>query len=145
MHIVADEVAACVKVPVIHLVHELASTIKKQGCKTVALLATKYVMQMEFYKKILNDHDITVLIPSEEDIAYINHAIYYEFSKNIFTAEAKGKHLQIIEGLRQQGAEGVVLGCTEIPIMIKPDDCILPLFDTARIHAAAAVEFALGD
>jgi len=109
----------------------------------VALLGTKYTMQLDFYKNILSENGIEIIIPDEADIEYINKTIYTEFSKNIFTAEAKKKYLEIISQLQQDGAEAIILGCTEIPIFIKQTDCSAILFDTAKIHSNAAVEFAL--
>ena len=106
------------------------------------MLGTKYTMQLEFYKTKLAAVGIDVIIPGETDIELINDSIYNEFSKGIFLPERKLQYLQIIRSLIGQGAEGVILGCTEIPILIKQEDCTVPVFDTAFIHAEAAVQFA---
>lgn len=143
MHMIADDVQASVNIPVIHLVKALAAAIKKQKASTVALLGTKYTMQMQFYKDILEAEGIKVLIPGEEDIEFINHTIYTEFSKNSFLPETKKRYIEIIKDLQQQGAEGVILGCTEIPILLSQADSSIHLYDTAKIHSAAAVEWAL--
>lgn len=143
MHKIADKVQQAVTIPVIHIAEETAKVIKKQNLKKVALLGTKYTMQLDFYKNILADKGITAIIPNDEEIEVINHAIYTEMSIGIFTKEAKEKYLAVINRLIGEGAEGIILGCTEIPILIKQEDCAVPIFDTTRIHAQAAVDFAL--
>jgi aspartate racemase len=142
MHKIADEVQAAISVPVIHIADAVAASIKKKGLKKVALLGTKYTMQLEFYKTRLAASGIDVIIPAETDIEFINDSIYNEFSKGVFLPERKLQYLQIIRSLIGQGAEGIILGCTEIPILIKQEDCTVPVFDTAFIHAEAAVKFA---
>jgi aspartate racemase len=142
MHKIADEVQAAISVPVIHIADAVAASIKKKGLKKVALLGTKYTMQLEFYKTRLAASGIDVIIPAETDIELINDSIYNEFSKGVFLPERKLQYLQIIRSLIGQGAEGIILGCTEIPILIKQEDCTVPVFDTAFIHAEAAVKFA---
>ena len=144
MHNIADSVALSVNIPIIHIADAVATAIKLKGLKKVALLGTKYTMQMDFYAERLNRQDIAVVIPGEQDREYINNAIYEEFGKGIFLTETKQQFLRIIDELKEEGAEGVVLGCTEIPILIKQEDCTIPVFDTALIHALAAVDFALG-
>jgi aspartate racemase len=143
MHKIANQVQAAVNIPVIHIADAVAAAINKKGLKKVALLGTKYTMQLDFYKSRLNEKGIEVIIPGEADIAYINRSIYDEFSKNSFLSSTKQEYLRIINELIQQGAEGFVLGCTEIPILIKQDDCSAPLFDTLTIHSVAAVDVAL--
>jgi aspartate racemase len=143
MHKIADEIQAAVSIPVIHIATATASVIKSKHLKKVALLGTKYTMQLDFYKNKLADLGIETIIPGEADIEYINNSIYNEFSKGIFLPETKAAYLHIMHGLIAQGAEGFILGCTEIPILIKQEDCVVPVFDTGLIHAAAAVDFAL--
>ena len=109
----------------------------------VALLGTKYTMQLDFYKDKLSADGIDTIIPREEDIHYINNAIYSEMSKSLFLPETKTRFISIINELIHQGAEGIILGCTEIPLLIKQEDCPVPVFDTTNIHVRAAVEFAL--
>jgi aspartate racemase len=142
MHKIADEVQDSVSIPVIHIADAVAEEIKNRNLKTVALLGTRYPMQLDFYKNRLAAKGIQVINPGEEDIEYINKTIYSEFSRNIFTKEAKEKYLSIINKLHNRGAEGIILGCTEIPILLKQSDCSVPLFDTAKIHSQAAVAFA---
>lgn len=143
MHRIADEVQMSIQIPLIHIAEETALSIKKTGCKTVALLGTKYTMQLPFYKDKLTEHGISTLIPDEDDIAFINTAIYEEMGKGLFLPETKKRFLEIIHRLTDQGAEGIILGCTEIPLLINPEDSPLPVFDTMLIHSKAAVDFAL--
>jgi aspartate racemase len=144
MHRIADEIQAAVTIPVIHIADAVAAAVNKKGLKKVALLGTKYTMQLDFYKNRLKTKGIEVIIPAEADIEYINNSIYEEFSKNIFLNGTKQQYLHIMNEMMQQGAEGFILGCTEIPILIKPEDITATLFDTIQIHCNAAVDFALG-
>lgn len=143
MHKIADRIQASVNIPVIHIAVVTADAISERKLQIVALLGTKYVMQQDFYKQKLSEQNITAIIPAEEDINYINNAIYSEFGKGVFLPETKHRFLQIIGRLAEQGAEGVIFGCTEIPLLIQPQECKIPVFDTTQIHAAAAVKFAL--
>ena len=143
MHKIADEVQAAVKIPVIHIAEATAKDILKGGLKKVGLIGTKYTMQLGFYTDHLAKFGIETIIPEQEDIDYINHTIYNEFSKNIFTSEAKANYLKIISKLKANGAEGIIGGCTEIPILIKEGDCDIPIFDTAKIHSQAGVDYVL--
>lgn len=143
MHKIADEIQASIKIPVIHIADAVAKSIEKKQLKKVALLGTKYTMQMNFYKNKLAGYNIQCIIPSQPGIEYINTAIYNELAKGLFLPETKKQFLQIIDELAIQGAEGVILGCTEIPILIKQEDCTIPVFDTTLIHAMAVVDFAL--
>ena len=143
MHKIAAEIQAAVNIPVIHIGVVTAAAIKNTGLKKVALLGTKYTMQLDFYKAKLADNSITTIIPVETAIAFINNAIYNEFSAGIFLPETKAEYLRIINVLIEEGAEGIILGCTEIPILIKQQDCTVPIFDTTLLHATAAVDFAL--
>lgn len=143
MHKIADRIQAAVNIPLIHVAVVTADAIKKKALKTVALLGTKYVMQQDFYRDKLSEQGINILIPEQEDIDYINNAIYSEFGKGIFLPETKTRFLQIIDTLITKGAEGVIFGCTEIPILIQAEDCSIPVFDTTLIHSTAAVDFIL--
>jgi aspartate racemase len=143
MHNIADKVQASISIPLIHIAEETAKEISKQHLKNIALLGTKYTMQMDFYKDKLSDKNIETIIPSQEDIEYINDAIYNEMGIGIFLPERKKGFLKIINKLTEQGAEAVVLACTEIPILIKQGDVSVPVFDTAEIHVKAAVEMIL--
>ena len=144
MHHIADKVRAAINIPLIHIAEVTAAVIKLKGLQKVALLGTKYTMQLPFYTSTLAAQGIVTIIPEQTDIDVINDTIYNEMGKGIFLPATKEKYLHIIEKLIAKGAEGVILGCTEIPILIKQTDCFVPVFDTALIHAMAAVEFALG-
>ena len=144
MHNVADSIQLAVNIPVIHIADAVADAINEKGLKKIALLGTRYTMQMDFYAERLSRKGITVIIPQAAEINYINSAIYEEFAKGIFLPDTKKQFLNIINELHNQGAAGVVLACTEIPILIKQEDCTIPVFDTTLIHVNAAVNFALG-
>lgn len=143
MHKMADEVQESVTIPLIHIADATAAKVKEQGLKTVGLLGTNYTMTQDFYKERLAKHGIDVIIPSEEDRKFIHDVIFNELCKGEYKSESREGYLQVINRLYQQGAEGVVLGCTEIPLLIKQTDTTIPLFDTTLIHAEAAAKFAL--
>ena len=144
MHKIAATIQQEINIPLIHIAEVTADAITKQQLKKVALLGTKYTMQLDFYKDKLAAKNINTIIPPQKDIEYINNAIYTEMGKGIFLPETKARFITIINALIEDGAEGIVLGCTEIPILIKQADCSVPVFDTTAIHVKAAVNFALG-
>ena len=143
MHKIADDVQAAIKIPVIHIAEAVAKEILNNGLKKIGLLGTRYTMQLGFYSDHLARHGIETIIPEQPDIDYINYTIYNEFSKNIFLPETKAGYLGVISRLKENGAEGIILGCTEIPILVKQSDCDILLFDTAKIHSGAAVDHVL--
>jgi aspartate racemase len=144
MHKMAAEVQRAVVIPLLHIADATAMEIKKRGIKRVALLGTKYTMEEEFYKgRLRAKYGFEVLIPTEEDRNIINQIIYDEICLGRIEEESKKLFVQIIGGLENKGAEGVILGCTEISLLIKQKDSPLELFDTTAIHAQAAVDFAL--
>jgi len=143
-HMVADDVAKQINIPIIHIAEAVADEIIARKIKKVALLGTRITMEQDFFKNKLYQRDIEVLIPNEAERQYLHNTIFEELGKGIFTAETKAKFITLINGLIAQGAEGVILGCTEFPILIKQEDCAVPTFDTTAIHASAAVKFALG-
>jgi len=144
MHKMAAEVQRAVMIPLLHIADATAMAIKKKGIKRVALLGTKYTMEEEFYKgRLRAKYGFEVLIPPEEDRNIINQIIYDELCLGKVEEESKKQFVQIIGRLKNQGAEGVILGCTEISLLIKEKDSPLELFDTTAIHARAAVDFAL--
>jgi aspartate racemase len=145
MHNIADEVQNAITIPLIHIADETAKKIQKKDIKKIALIGTKYTMQLSFFKDRLTAYGISTLIPGAGEMEKINTAIYNELGKGIFLPETKEYFLTITDQLKQQGAEGIILGCTEIPLLIKPADCSLPLFDTTFIHANAAVDFAMAE
>jgi aspartate racemase len=144
MHNIAEAVQASIRIPLINIAVETGKEIQKLQLKKVALLGTKYTMQLPFYKNVLAKQGIETLVPNEVDMEYINTAIYEEMGKGIFLPERKTEIIRIIHQLKDEGAEGVILGCTEIPILIKQEDSPIPVFDTTAIHVNAAARFALG-
>ena len=144
MHKIAPEIQASISIPLIHIATITAHAINKQNMNRIALLGTKYTMQLDFYKNALAKYGIETLVPGEKDIEFINTSIYTELGKNIFLPATRQQYVEIINKLAGRGAEGVILGCTEIPMLIKQTDSSIPVFDTTKLHAVAVVEFALG-
>lgn len=143
MHKVAPEIVARINIPLIHIAEATAETLIETGIHKVALLGTKYTMKEDFYKNKIEDAGIKVLIPEEEDINIINATIYEELCLGIISEKSKSEFLRIIAGLKKQGAEGVILGCTEIGLLIKSEDTDLPVFDTTYIHALKAALYSI--
>jgi aspartate racemase len=144
LHIMAEPVAHSLRIPLIHIATETSAVIKKQKLKKVGLLGTRFTMEKPFFKDKLLEDGIDTIIPDPEDRDFIHTSILTELGKGIFTAQTKERYITIINKLSSLGAEGVILGCTEIPILIKQEDSQVPVFDTTAIHSKAAVEFALG-
>jgi len=144
MHLIADRLEQNVQLPVIHIATETAKAIENAGIKKIGLLGTKFTMERNFFRDKLTENGIEILIPDDAGREHIHYTIFEEFGRGIFSAETKSYYLDIINKLVQNGAEGIILGCTEIPMLIGNDDVEIPLFDTTAIHAKAAVEFALG-
>ena len=145
IHIAAAEIESRIRIPLINVTDATAREINRLNLQKVALLGTKFTMESDFYEQKLRAFGIATLVPPPAEREFINSSIFNELGKNIFTAETKQKYLEIIQSLRTRGAEGVVFGCTEIPMLIAPEDCPIPSFDTTLIHARAAAEFALDD
>lgn len=145
LHMFADRLQETVKLPVIHIARATANEINKKGLKRVGLLGTKPTMEMDFYKNVLNEYGIEPIIPDEADRNYVHEKIFTELGKGIIKPETRRRYINIIDKLLKEDAEGIILGCTEIPLLIKQSDCSCPVFDTTVIHAKAAVEFALGN
>jgi aspartate racemase len=143
MHRIADAIQQSVSVPIIHIAKVTAEAVQRQQIKKVALLGTKFTMELDFYPDALRAHGIETIIPGDADRDYIHATIYNELGKGILTDEMRDKYRVIINKLAQQGAQGVILGCTEIPLLIKQKDSPIPIFDTAMLHATAAVDFAI--
>jgi aspartate racemase len=143
MHIVSDTVQQSVNIPLLHIVDAVAKEIQNKHAKKVALLGTGFTMDHVFYPNRLLDFGIETIVPEKEDRDFIHNSIFEELGKEIFRDETKQRYLGIIEKLNKEGAEGVILGCTEIPLLIKQEDCGIPVFDTTMIHAKYAVDLAL--
>ncbi len=146
MHIVADAVQQAVSIPFIHIADAAAGAVLAAGICKVGLLGTRFTMEKEFYKDRLKEKfNLDVVIPADEDRETVHRIIYNELVLGIIRQESRREYIRIIQDMQQQGAEGVILGCTEIGLLVGPEDSPLPLFDTTRIHAEAAVEFALNE
>lgn len=146
IHLVSDCIANSVAIPFIHIADATGEAIQAEGLKKIALLGTKFTMEKDFYSKILKEvYNLEVIIPSEEERQLIHNIIYDELVKGIFTEAAKQSCIQVINNLEKQGAEGVILGCTELPILISETDVAMPTFNTTKIHAQKAVHFALAN
>ena len=143
MHKVAPEIRKHISIPIIHIAEATAEELKKNSISRVGLLGTKYTMTQEFYKSKLIDAGIDVVIPNGEDVETVNGIIYNELCLGIVSEESKQKLRQIIAELAKNGAQGVILGCTEIGLLIQQKDVELPVFDTTQIHATKAALLAL--
>jgi len=144
MHKNFEEVERNVNIPVLNIIDVTAEEIMRKGIKKVGLLGTRFTMEEDFFKKRLNEkYDIEVTIPDKKDRDIVNDVIYKELSRGYITPSSKRKYLKIIGSLIDRKAEGIILGCTEIPLLIKQENVKIPVFDTTLIHAKAAVEYAL--
>lgn len=143
MHLIADRLEQETGLPVIHIATATAAEIEKAGLKKVGLLGTKFTMELDFFKSKLLDKGIEVIIPNEDDREFLHQTIYEELGKGIFSEQTKHRYLNIISDLMNDGAEGIVLGCTEIPLIIQQSDVPVPIFDTTSLHSRTAIEFAL--
>lgn len=138
MHKVSDKIQESIHIPLLHIADVTATVLKEKEIKKVALLGTKYTMEQDFIKYIIINNGIEVLIPNEEDRIIVNDTIFNELCLGIVSESSKKAFLSIIDKLSKQGAEGVILGCTEIGLLIKQNDTSIPLFDTTVIHAIEA-------
>ena len=143
LHKYVDRLQQTIRVPIVHIAEATAREIHKKNLITIGLLGTKYTMEEDFYTSKLAAANIRTIVPEKVDREFINATIYNELLKEIFKEESKKRFLEIMQKLEQRGAQGIVLGCTEIPLIIKDEDFHLPLFNTTAIHARAAVNFAL--
>ena len=145
MHKVADEVQTATELPLIHIADATAAAIKAAGISKIALLGTNFTMTQDFYKQRLVEAGLTVMVPEESERNEVHRIIYEELCQGQFTDESRKHYVEIIAQLAEQGAQGVILVCTEIGLLIKQADSPMPVFDTTHIHAEAAVEFLLRD
>ena len=143
MHKVADQIQSKIHIPILHIADLTAEELLKKSIKKVALLGTKYTMEQNFYKNRLTENGIEVIIPNDDDRAVVNQTIYKELCLGIISQSSKKKFLEIIMKLSAQGAEGIILGCTEIGLLVQQQDTKVPLFDTTLIHAKSAALYAL--
>jgi aspartate racemase len=143
MHKVADAIAGAVSIPLLHLADTTADAVRAAGLSTVGLLGTAFTMEQPFYRDRLAGHGLEVWVPGQEDRALVHRVIYDELCLGVVREESRSAYRRVIEGLVSRGAEGVVLGCTEIELLIGEEDSPVPVFPTTRLHAEAAVEMAL--
>ncbi|MGB9666512.1 MAG: aspartate/glutamate racemase family protein [Candidatus Cryosericum sp.] len=147
MHKFADEIQANIHIPLLHIADAtaLAISARQPGVKTVGLLGTRFTMEQDFYKSRLAEHGLDVVVPELGDRQIVHDIIYHELVLGMVREESRRSMLQVIQRLVQAGAQGIILGCTEIPLLIHQGDTPVPVFDTTRIHAERAVDLALGE
>jgi len=143
MHKVVNQIKEKISIPILHIAEMTAEKILEKRLKNIALLGTKYTMEQDFYKSKLIEKGINVIIPDKNDIEIINEVIYDELCLGTINSDSKKKFLEIVDKLRSKGAEGIILGCTEIGLLIKNEDTDVPLFDTAIIHAEQAAIYSI--
>jgi len=144
MHKMADEVQGAIQIPLLHIADVTAEAVKANGQSRVGLLGTKFTMEQDFYKGRLQEiHGIDVLIPEDKERQVIHDILYNELCLGEIKELSKGKFQSIIQNLVKRGAQGVILGCTEIPLIVRQEDYEIPLYDTTALHSRAAVDFAL--
>lgn len=144
LHIVFDELQSESSLPLVSIIDATAEAAKKEEMRNVGLVGTILTMSKDFYKKGLEKNGISTLVPNREDQQFINRVIYEELTKGIIRTDSRKRLNNIIEELKLSGAEGIILGCTEIPLLVKESDCNIRLFDTATIHAEKALRYAIG-
>lgn len=146
MHKVAAQIQSHMHVPLLHIADATARKIKQKGIERIALLGTRFTMEEDFYKgRLTQTYGLKVLIPAADEITTVNRIIYDELCMGKILPASKAFYVKVMEGLVKNGAEGIILGCTEIGLLVQQADSTVPLFDTTKIHAEAAVEFALED
>lgn len=144
IHLVSHYISENVSIPFLHIASTTGESIKKSGLEKVALLGTKFTMEKDFYTKtLMNDFGLEILIPHVSERQIVHDIIYNELVKGQFTNTSKQKVVEIIKELQNQGAQGVILGCTELPILISASDIDIPIFDTGKIHAHTAIEWSV--
>ncbi len=144
MHKVAPAIEAAVSIPLLHIADATAAAVKAAGVRRVGLLGTRFTMEQDFYRGRLEErHGLEVLVPRDEDRGLVHRVIYEELCIGLVSEESRERFREVIRRLVARGAEGVILGCTEIAMLVSPPDSPVPVFDTTRIHAAAAVALAL--
>ncbi len=144
MHLMADAVEEAIDIPLLHIADATAKAVQEAGLKRVGLLGTRFTMEKDFYRgKLESDHGLRILIPDEKERTLVHSVIYDELVKGKVVEESRQRYLEVINNLMKAGAEGIILGCTEIGLLVKQEDVTIPVFDTMEIHALAAVDAAL--
>ncbi len=145
MHKVASAIEDALRIPLVHIADATAQRIREAGLSRIGLLGTRFTMEEDFYTgRLAKMHDLQVIVPEKHDRTIVDRVIYSELCQGQVLDPSRREFVRIIEALAGQGAEGVILGCTEIGLLVRPDDSPIPVFDTARIHALAGVSLALG-
>ncbi|OGD52922.1 hypothetical protein A3K80_03090 [Candidatus Bathyarchaeota archaeon RBG_13_38_9] len=142
MHIVLDKVQSEISIPILSIIESTAEVINQEKIKTIGLLGTIFTMSRDFYKQGLEKNGIATLVPENNEQELLNKIIFQELTKGIITPQSKAEYIKIINKLKTRGADGIVLGCTEIPLLVSGEDCAIRLYDTTRIHAEKALNFA---
>ena len=142
IHRFVPEIAPKLSIPFLHIAEATADAIEKLQLKTVALLGVRKTMEGDFYPEIFEKRNIATIIPKDQERTYIHDRIYDELARDIFTDKTRSGYLEVIDNLASRGAEGVVLGCTEIPLLLTPSQISIPSFSTTELHCGAAVELA---
>lgn len=145
LHKVADDVSAAVNIPLLHIAEATAQEIKTKKFKKVGLMGTRFTMEDKSFLNRLSKHGLETIVPDETARKEIHDIIFNELTKGILTNESRKNYLKVIDALTKNGAEGVILGCTEIPLLIRPGDVSVPTFDTTKIHSIAAANMAIGN
>lgn len=146
MHKLADAIELNIQVPLLHIADATAEKIQSSGIKNIGLLGTRFTMEQDFYRgRLIDKHGLEVLIPNEDDRQVVHQVIYQELCLGIINLESRKKYIEIVNSLIESGAEGIILGCTEIELLIGAKHTAVPLFPTTRIHAEAAVQRAILD
>lgn len=146
MHLLAERIEAAVAIPLIHIADATAAAIKQSPARNPALLATRFTMERDFYRgRLLSDHGLPTVIPDEAGRSTVHRIIYEELCEGVVRPDSKRQYIDEVGQLRKQGADGVILGCTEITMLIGQEDFDIPVFDTTWLHSKAAMDFALGD
>lgn len=146
MHKLAPQVEAAISIPILHIADATARLIRADGLKTIGLLGTRFTMEHDFYKgRLIDQFGLEVLIPNDDERTLIHDVIYNELCLGVVRDESRAAYLEIMTRLAAQGAEGIILGCTEITLLIKPEHTSLRLYDTTHLHALAAVDWALDE
>ena len=144
MHKVADTIANAVNIPLLHIADPTALAVTQAGLTRVGLLGTRFTMEQDFYRSRLeSQHGLTVLTPPQADRDLVHQVIYDELCRGDIRSSSRSSYLRVIADLNQQGAQAIILGCTEIALLVQPQDCALPLFDTTALHARSAAQWAL--
>jgi len=144
LHKITDRIAAQVGIPILNIVEVTAQKVKEKNIKKVALLGTSFTMEDGFYQKIMDKYGIEIIVPDKTDRQYIHDSIFKELNFGLLKETTRREYIRIIESQIKREVEGIILGCTEIPLLIKQEHVSIPIFDTTSIHAEAAAELALG-